>query len=533
MAAPAPIPSLFSDVLGDAGHWDSYQPDHALLLATVGAAVATPGPQVSRAILNTASHSPTVLAFVLAGDAEHIHVGYAPSLYPQDLAVATPFDNQVVVLVGDDINLSVPIVLPDDAFTRIADTRVLELATIVGALGHLAAPPVFQAGPHGAGVANTAQIRVRTAFLLPAADSGRAVSTQPSGRYTLAGFHLGFVAPGLASADAGVVLAAEPLSDWFRAASTLTGPGVTPVDLDPIVSGAPVMMQRLNAWATRMRNSELAKLGAGGPALTTAAFNAGVLGITHTLSENTRETLRFQRDQSLKTFTQKHGIALATRMHRWCNVADDEHLPQIHTLLAKSSKHRDYAIVTSLIQERVSASTVPLTLSNCPLATTKLVDDVFRSLNPANTGLSFGCGLTPFAVVCEGHSEMESVRRLVKQAELAEAGSNISLADAERLTSSDVRFPVDAQSGAEKLWGWSILVDLFHGITHEIAMSVRRFVSSVGPALHRVAAQHADTPAIGMDHVCRVLYEAQQDYFVYVSALANGLAPLCPNFSRI
>ena len=176
---------------------------------------------------------------------------------------------------------------------------------------------------------------------------------------------------------------------------------------------------------------------------------------------------------------------------------------------------------------------MPLALLNCPLPTTKLVDDVFRSLNPANTGLIFAFGLSPFAIVCEGHAEMESVRCLIKQAELAESGTTMSLADAERLTSSDVRFPVNPQTGAEKLWGWSILVDIFHGVAHDISISVRRFVCNVGPALHRVAEQHADNPSIGMYHVCRVLYEAQQDYFCYASAAASGAGAVCPTFQHI
>ena len=175
-----------------------------------------------------------------------------------------------------------------------------------------------------------------------------------------------------------------------------------------------------------------------------------------------------------------------------------------------------------------------MTLSNAPLATTKMVDDVFRSLNPSSTGLTFGAGLTPFAMVCEGHQEMAAVSKLIKQAELAEAGTSMSLADADRLTSSDVRFPTNAQTAAEKLWAWSIMVDIFHGVSHEIAMSVRRFVIAVGPALHRIAEQSAENPAIGMDLVCRVLYEAQQDYFVYLAALApSPVGVVCPTFNHI
>ena len=109
----------------------------------------------------------------------------------------------------------------------------------------------------------------------------------------------------------------------------------------------------------------------------------------------------------------------------------------------------------------------------------------------------------------------------------------MTLHDAEKITSTDVRFPTTPQVAAEKLWGWSILIDLFHGIAHDIANNVRNFVITVGPALHRIAEQSADNPAQGMDYVCRVLYEAQQDYFAYVKQLATNRAAVAPTFSHI
>ena len=70
------VSTLYSDVVLEAAHWEDHRPDHALQLATVGAAAATLGPAVSHAVLNIATCSPTVLAVVLAGDVEYIHIGY-------------------------------------------------------------------------------------------------------------------------------------------------------------------------------------------------------------------------------------------------------------------------------------------------------------------------------------------------------------------------------------------------------------------------------------------------------------------------
>jgi hypothetical protein len=122
--------------------------------------------------------------------------------------------------------------------------------------------------------------------------------------------------------------------------------------------------------------------------------------------------------------------------------------------------------------------------------------------------------------VCEGHAEHATVLSMVKQAELAEAGSTMSLADAQRLTTTDVRFPSTPQIAAEKLYGWSIFLDLYHGSNQPIALHFRNFVIAVGPALHRVHDQHLENPALGMDLVCRVMFEAQQEYFMWANAVA-------------
>ena len=38
-----------------------------------------------------------------------------------------------------------------------------------------------------------------------------------------------------------------------------------------------------------------------------------------------------------------------------------------------------------------------------PMASTKMVDQVFRAYQPGGTGLKFGQGLSPFSIVLAGH----------------------------------------------------------------------------------------------------------------------------------
>ena len=304
----------------------------------------------------------------------------------------------------------------------------------------------------------------------------------------------------------------------------------------PVHSPLPHVTLTLDRWAARTKASQLARMGFGGPQLTSAAFIAGVGQLENVITDTATQRLAFERDRSNKSFSQKHGDHLGALVRTLTNSVNDDHLPEVHRLLARSPKGRDYGILNQMFSERASVSAVPLTQASAPLATTKLVEDVFRNFRVSTTGLAFAEGLSPYSIVCEGHSEMATVRKMIKQAEIAEGGTSVSLADAERLTSSDVRFPTEPQVAAEKLYGWSVLIDVFHGATHPISVSVRNFVIAVGPALHRIRDQMGQTPAIGMDLVNRVLFEAQQEYFDYLNRLARSTAaarPGCPDFHLI
>ena len=79
---------------------------------------------------------------------------------------------------------------------------------------------------------------------------------------------------------------------------------------------------------------------------------------------------------------------------------------------------------------------------------------MFRNFAPASTGLVFTSGLTPFAIVCEGHAEAFENMRLMKKGKISEAGTSMSLQDAKLITSADVKFPSTACFAGEKLCGW-------------------------------------------------------------------------------
>ena len=524
-----------ADYLQKTDHWENHDPDYVTLLNSIGAGSAATHSQVAATVLGLAARSPTVLLFQIEGDEDFIHIGHNPTRFPEDpLDAANPFNNKVVVLVGNDLASAVPVVLPDEAFQRTTQACCRNADVIAGNTMHTAAPPVLRDGPHAPTVGDASDIRVRRAMVVPPGTALSFVSNVPNGRIGVAGMWTTFIQVGLGNPDPAVVARYEPIRDWWRSACTNATGDLALNRITPVTTAAPATTMSLNRHVARLRVDILNKVGVGGPGLTTAAFDAGMAGVRNVIETTANEKLQFERDRLHRSFTDKHGGALAARLYTLCDVPDDDHLPEIHRLLAKSSsKSRDYAIIAMQFVDRARLSSVPLNAGCAPMASTKLVDEVFRSFRPAGTGLTFGVGLSPFSIVCEGHAEMALIAKMIKQAELTEAGTSVSLADAERIVASDVRFPSSARVAEEKLYGWSIVMDVFHGAGHDVCVSTRTFVKEVGPLLHRICDQVADSPGVGMDLVCRVLYEAQQEYFEYVNQLASGAAPPVPTYNTI
>jgi hypothetical protein len=355
---------------------------------------------------------------------------------------------------------------------------------------------VFRAGLHGAGVANTDEVEVRSVFLMDPANAPAYVSYMGTGVYSLLGFYNEFIEADATSGVAAQEAYIGPLLNWYRAACTNNNAGESAIAVNPVTSALPLQNLLLQGWAVRSKNIMKVALGTGGPAVTSVAFAAGVNQLETTIWDTSAAAITYQRDASRKTFTEQYGASIAQVMYNLCNVADDDHLPKVHRLLAQSPKGRAYAILGSFAEERAYASNVPLTAGCLPLATTKMTDQVFRSFKPACTGVTFGEGLSPFACVCEGHAKSQTVQLVIKKAEVAEWSASLSLTDAEQLTSTDVRFPTLPQMAIEKLYAWSVYIDIFHGNTHPVAVNVRNFVMAVGPGLHVIYSKLLFLPPV-------------------------------------
>ena len=529
----------FSLLLNDPAKWLDPNPDYATLLLTVGNdRTGVAATTVKAAILNIAQRSPVALAFVLNNDLDHIYVGHTPRLYPQDLTSATAMDNLVVVQVGNDPASSLPVVLPDAAFSRTALAYVTDVPTIVGPNGHGHAPVVLRSGPHTATVATVSRHAIQHCFLLPCDSAGDAIAIHEDGRFTMASFYAEFVDGKYDAADAATAALWEPLSIFFRGASTVAAGagGGNLMSTTAVPPGSLPDQGRLAAFTSRIVGETMARLGVGGPQLSNHTFAQGINELKTTLEETAGNALQYQRDAKNKSFADKHGHALEQRIYRFCSVTDDAALPEAHRLLLQAPKNKEYALLRGFFAERAEQTSLSIATINAPMPTPSLVDQVFRSYAPGTNGLTLGGGLTPFAIVCDGHSDIADVKALIKKAELVEGGTSMSLNDASTLTSVDAALPTEVFIAIEKLCGWSVVVDVFHGAHTLIATNIRNAVAHVTPHLHRLVHQTAVNQVIGMELVNRVLFEFQQDYYAYLNDLCTAINPASiavPDFRRI
>ena len=530
--------ALFSTLATTAEHWTRHIPNHASLTAVLGNASASTRTEAASSLVSNAAHSPTVVAFQLTTDPTNIYIGYHPTAFPADLHNATAYDNGVLLMVGDDIEHAMGMVLQADAFGRTVASRFFNRNYINGANGYAAVPPVRAFELQAAGTAETDEYQCRRFAILPATVAAKCCSDSTDGVFTLDGFNRLILEPEIASADADRVAAIDGAVAFWRACHHHAAghPDRWAVGSARIASATIADDRALQVRTNAVRKELLGKLGVGGPALSTAAFNTGVNAIVGRLERDNQNTLQYHRDKDNKSFTDRHGEQLAERVRRWCNVTDDAALPEIHRLLAKSDgKARDYGIIQSALEARVLEQSVLLSMVNAPMVTTAMVEEVFRQYQPCNPGLAFAKGLSPFAVVCHGHPEQLAVSNALAKARIATSGNgSLSLADATALITADVRFPLTCNQGAEQSYGWSMYIDLFHGPGHDVSLSVRNFVKVCAPVFASIQSANAEDQASGMDLICRVMYDAQQDYFSWMQKVGAGVVgTTVPTFENL
>jgi hypothetical protein len=251
--AAAANPPLVSQPFSQPTHWLEHTPDWTTLQNTFAAGSGQDTNQICIHLTNLCHRSPIAVCFTIQGDPNNIYVCHTPTIFPGNPANVTPFDNHCVILLGDDIDNATPMVFLNNYFARRV-VRAHTHAHIVGAQGHNAAPPVFRAGPHGAGAANTDEVEVRSVFLMNPTHAVAYVDYMDTGVYSLLGFYREFIEPDATSGVAAQEALIAPLLNWYRAACTNDNASESAIAIDPVTSGLPLQNLLLQGWAARSKN---------------------------------------------------------------------------------------------------------------------------------------------------------------------------------------------------------------------------------------------------------------------------------------
>ena len=110
---------LFSDIASEPSHWATPAPNQTTVLTLVGGASTSNALACKKSVRGMGQHSPVVLALSLKSDPEQVYIAHSPTLVPADPMETTPYDDNVLVLVGDNLASAAPLVLPQASFTRV------------------------------------------------------------------------------------------------------------------------------------------------------------------------------------------------------------------------------------------------------------------------------------------------------------------------------------------------------------------------------------------------------------------------------
>ena len=367
MAAPPP---LFSDLYNLPAKWDEPTPDYAALILRLGGTPATGGTpaifdrrQTMTGLANLVRRSPTLIAFCPADDNNYIYVGHSVSLYPTNPLNNLGFDGNLITIVGNDPNSCQPVALPSSAFKR-ATVRAKTIDEIRGAAGFGGSPAVLRQGPHTGTTPDTESLLVRRVMLIPNDSIPDILTALPGGYYTYPAFYDNFLEPALSSGVTAVEQLYAPLAQWWRAVCTAATATTSALEVTPTAPANLRERRFMDRWASKAIEDLNVRLGHGGPALSSAAFAAGIADVRNVIETTNQANLDAERNRRNITFEDRHGAALATRLYRWTGATDHASLPEVHRVLISTPKLAQYGTLNALLQARASTSNLQIATMN-------------------------------------------------------------------------------------------------------------------------------------------------------------------------
>ena len=139
-------------------------------------------------------------------------------------------------------------------------------------------------------------------MLIPADAILDIMTNLPVGFYTYPAFYDNFLATLLGSGDAAIERCFTPLAQWWRAVCTAGSPTTSALE---VATTAPANLRErryLDRWTAKAINDLNVWLGHGGPALTSAAFAAGIANVCNVIETTNQANLDAERDCRNITF---------------------------------------------------------------------------------------------------------------------------------------------------------------------------------------------------------------------------------------
>ena len=515
---------------GNDANFEEPHPTLASLVARFGQGTGIPAITVLGDSVVLRETTPTAIAMLMLGDEGNIHILHRPTILRGGALNGT-----YVGILGAEEDGCLPSVIQAGMFDRLVAKPVAPLADIVA---HLTGGAIFAPDP-GAGDPGVAPLEARRAIVLPTAWVARGVGQTT---FTHLEFYNEFLLP-LTAGPPAELAAHQEWVDWWRYTVTaLAGaagaPGApnsrqpfpAPLDLRAIMTLGQYMRRRMIQQDLIHVAPPLAP-----GALTGTVVQDAMGQINTTLTDQEAARVARQEAKANRTVTDRYGPDIAGTLQNLCEVDSDDLLPDLHRVLAKNTESsRDSILIDGALLQARARTTLPIAEGNCAIVTKHTVD-IFRSHRVYSDGVQLGEGLTPFAIVCQGHPNAQAARQALEDAGRVERGASLTLADARAIAVSDARLPTMLHHLVEKVYGYSLVLDLYLGATHGLASAIRINALNLGPALMALATYHG-APSTALRMGIRVVFQVQQHTFRWFRnrrATPHGTAVPVPDYAGL
>jgi hypothetical protein len=204
-------------------------------------------------------------------------------------------------------------------------------------------------------------------------------------------------------------------------------------------------------------------------------------------------------------------------------------IPPVHHKIAANgnkNRHADRTVLEGAIAERAAEPDCAANTFTRPRVTVALLN-CFRGHPLTTADGTFGKGLSPFAVSCEGHPESIKLGDKAREMSLMEQGSQAPSASDLRTYSMDVAgIPEDNNVVGERLEAFSCVLDIFLGVGHPVAAGLRQaLIANVAPYLRtRIRTQIGDDDKRQQASL-RVMFWVHTHLGDYIEEVQQGSIP--------